>query len=300
MAISAILTHRAMSALSKRSQSVPDAPEKRKNGAMKSALATIASDPASRPERSASRYATRMPSALFSRLSLNAPRNCVANKGANRRAVMSQYECGVAWLCLLLDAPRRVVTAAHAAAVTSRSQIEPSSKGSRPYAANVTGCSTTPKMRAVARSGPWDRDLAIGDPAVEDCADDVNRCWRAWRQLRQLAVLHEQQESEERRVVVVRLAEAADHGGHFLPGGRLVSRQRLERHRERNVVPLECLPDEVILALEVAVERTLGQANRHGDVPDGGLGDPFCDEQSDCGLFDAVTRVGKSVSRHSE
>ena len=73
-----------------------------------------------------------------------------------------------------------------------------------------------------------------------------------------------------------------------------------ERHRERNVVPLECLPDEVILALEVAVERTLRQAHRQGDVPDGGFGDPFFDEQPDCGLFDALTGVGECVARHSE
>ena len=46
MPISATLTHRAMSALSYRSDSVPDAPEKRKNGAMNNALAIIASDAA--------------------------------------------------------------------------------------------------------------------------------------------------------------------------------------------------------------------------------------------------------------
>ena len=89
MPISATLTHRAMSALSKRSDSVPDAPEKRKNGAMNSALATMTSDAAFRPDCSASRNVTRMPSALFSRLSLKAPRNCVTKSGANRRAVSS-------------------------------------------------------------------------------------------------------------------------------------------------------------------------------------------------------------------
>ena len=63
------------------------------------------------------------------------------------------YECGVHGFVSCIQSRYTIVTAAQAA-VTSRSHIEPSSKGSRPYAANVTGCSTTPKMRAVAKSGP--------------------------------------------------------------------------------------------------------------------------------------------------
>ena len=47
MPISAIFTQRAMAALSMRSASVPDAPEKRKKGAMNRAPATITSDAAS-------------------------------------------------------------------------------------------------------------------------------------------------------------------------------------------------------------------------------------------------------------
>ncbi len=87
MPISAIFTQRAISALSKRSDSVPDAPENRKNGAMNSAPAAIVSVAAFIPDCSASLNVTRMPSALFSRLSLNAPRNWVTKSGANRRAV---------------------------------------------------------------------------------------------------------------------------------------------------------------------------------------------------------------------
>src|SRR5262245_11380602 len=78
-----------MSALSKRSDIVPEAPEKRKNGEMKIALAIIASLPGSSPDSLASRNATRMPSAFLSRLSLNAPRNWVTNSGPKLRAVKS-------------------------------------------------------------------------------------------------------------------------------------------------------------------------------------------------------------------
>src|SRR4051812_7815125 len=89
MPISASLTTRAILDLSIRSASVPEAPEKRKNGAMNSAPASITSDAAPRPDCSARRKVTTIPSALLSRLSLKAPRNCVTNSGAKRRAVSS-------------------------------------------------------------------------------------------------------------------------------------------------------------------------------------------------------------------
>ena len=89
MPISASFTHRAMVALSVRSASVPDAPEKRKNGVMNSPPASMTSDEAPRPDCSASRYVTKIPREALSRLSLKAPRNCVTKSGANRRAVKS-------------------------------------------------------------------------------------------------------------------------------------------------------------------------------------------------------------------
>ena len=89
MPISATFTQRAIAALSKRSASVPEAPEKRKNGAMNRPPAIITSVAASRPDCSARRKVTKIASALFSRLSLNAPRNWVTKSGANRRVVRS-------------------------------------------------------------------------------------------------------------------------------------------------------------------------------------------------------------------
>ncbi len=89
MAISASFTTRAIRDLSMRSASVPDAPEKRKNGAMKTAPASMTSEAELSPDSSARRNVTTMPMALFSRLSLKAPRNCVTKSGANRRAVKS-------------------------------------------------------------------------------------------------------------------------------------------------------------------------------------------------------------------
>ena len=48
------------------------------------------------PDWPARRNVTTMPIALFSRLSLKAPRNCVTNSGANRRAVKS-WTRAIAW-----------------------------------------------------------------------------------------------------------------------------------------------------------------------------------------------------------
>ncbi len=56
---------------------------------MKTAPANMTREAESMPDCAASRNVTTIPIALFSKLSLKAPRNCVTNSGANRRAVKS-------------------------------------------------------------------------------------------------------------------------------------------------------------------------------------------------------------------
>ena len=70
--------------------------------------------------------------------------------------------------------------------------------------------------------------------------------------------------------------------------------------RELDVVPLEELPDQLLFADEVPIERTFGDIDRAGDIADRGFGDALLDEQVDGGGFDAVAGVGESVSWHSE
>ena len=81
-------------------------------------------------------------------------------------------------------------------------------------------------------------------------------------ELAQLPVLHEEQEPKERRVLVVRLAEAANHRRDFVARARLGIGQRSEPAGELDVVALERLPHQLVFACEVAVERAFGNIDR--------------------------------------
>ena len=113
-------------------------------------------------------------------------------------------------------------------------------------------------------------------------------------------MLHEEQKAEERRVLVVRVAEAADHRRDFR--ACRVSRSASDWSCPANcdVVAFEELPHEFVFADEVAIERTFGDIDGTRDIPHGGFGHALLDKQPDGGLFDAVPRVGESMSWHSE
>src|SRR5208337_8994 len=81
-AISAAFSVLATFALSKRSANSPPRPENRKDGAMKIAPASVTSASLSEP---ASLNRMKNTIAFFRKLSLKADKNCVQNKGANRR-----------------------------------------------------------------------------------------------------------------------------------------------------------------------------------------------------------------------
>ena len=86
MNISANFTPCAMRALSKRSASSPARPERKKNGAMKTALASVISAPLLSP---ATWNRMRKTSAVLRKLSLNAAKNWHQNRGAKRLDSMS-------------------------------------------------------------------------------------------------------------------------------------------------------------------------------------------------------------------
>ena len=65
-----------------------------------------------------------------------------------------------------------------------------------------------------------------------------------------------------------------------------------------DVVLLEDLPDEVVLAGEVAVERALREVDPPGDVADGGAVDALLDEEVDGGGFDAVPGIDEAMAWH--
>ena len=111
---------RAMSDLSTRSASVPEAPENRKNGAMNSAPASITSEAAPRPDCSASRNVTTMPERALQQVVVEGAEEL---RDEERREPTGGQELDE-WRShdnvLLIQT---VVTAAHAAA-TRRSLIE--------------------------------------------------------------------------------------------------------------------------------------------------------------------------------
>ena len=95
-AISENFSRCATFALSKRSASWPPSPERKKNGAMKMAPASVISASASGPPIL---KRIRKTSAFFRKLSLNAEKNCVQKSGAKRREVirgedMTEILCG--------------------------------------------------------------------------------------------------------------------------------------------------------------------------------------------------------------
>ncbi|MCY1242938.1 hypothetical protein D9M72_559360 [compost metagenome] len=78
----------ATTALSNLSAIWPPSAEKSRNGAMKTAPASVTSDPAS---FAATVARMRKTSVFLRKLSLNAERNCVQKSGANRREVMRLF-----------------------------------------------------------------------------------------------------------------------------------------------------------------------------------------------------------------
>src|SRR5262249_21347893 len=84
-AISKTFTARAIEDFSSLSASWPAVAEKRKKGRRKSPRSSVASALGSALVRCPARNVTSVMSAVLKTLSLNAPRNCVANSGAKRR-----------------------------------------------------------------------------------------------------------------------------------------------------------------------------------------------------------------------
>ena len=70
-------------------------------------------------------------------------------------------------------------------------------------------------------------------------------------------MLDEQQELEQRGVLVMRMAEAANHRRDLAARGRLAVGQALQRRREVHIVPLEGFPHQFVFAFEVPVQRAL-------------------------------------------
>jgi len=142
------------------------------------------------------------------------------------------------------------------------------------------------------------RDFLRRHSFFDHAADGVDRRRSAGRELAQLPVLHEQEKPEERRVLIVRMTEAANHGTQLSADVALVLGERLKAVGELHVVAFERGPDELVFADEMAIERTFGDIDRSGDVPHAGFGDALFDEEANGGLLDAVACIGVSVSRH--
>src|SRR5262245_17767404 len=139
------------------------------------------------------------------------------------------------------------------------------------------------------------RNLTARDPRVHDRAHRIDRGGRAGGELSELAVLNEQQEPEQLWVLVVRYAKAPNHRGHLSVRGGLGGGERVEALGERNVVPLEQQPDQLILAVEVPIERPFRDIDRAGDVSNARLGYALLGKEPDCGSLDV--RSGAAVGR---
>ena len=111
-------------------------------------------------------------------------------------------------------------------------------------------------------------------------------------------MLGEQQEAEQRRVGVVGAAAAADDRRDLALRGPGLAGQAADLVGQGDVVLLEDLPDEIVLAGEMAIERALGELDPPGDVPDGGAVDALLDEQVDRGGFDAVPGIDEAMAWH--
>src|SRR5262249_1124912 len=114
----------------------------------------------------------------------------------------------------------------------------------------------------------------------------------------QLPVLDEEQKPEERRVLIVRVAEAANHRGQLAVRRGLGLCESLELARELHVVAFEDGPHELVLADEMSIQGTLRDIDRPGDIPHAGFSHALFDEEADRCLLDAVARVGKPMSWH--
>ena len=99
-------------------------------------------------------------------------------------------------------------------------------------------------------------------------------------------MLHEQQEVEERRVVVVRLQKAAIIAASFPRAAGSLLGESLQPAGKGEVVAFEQLPHELVLADEVAIERTFGDIDGLRDVLHGGFGHALLDEEGDGGPLD--------------
>jgi hypothetical protein len=93
-------------------------------------------------------------------------------------------------------------------------------------------------------------------PRSNHAVHGVDRCRRAGRELIELSVLHEEQEAEQRRVLIVCVTEAANHRRQLSARGRLVVRKGLEPACELDVMAFEDRPHELVFADEMAIERT--------------------------------------------
>ena len=85
-----------------------------------------------------------------------------------------------------------------------------------------------------------------------------------------------------------------------LARGRFNRGERLQLARKRRVVLLEGLPDQILLALEMPIERPFGNPDLARDVANRCFGDPPLNEKLGGGPFDALARVGEAMPRHSE
>ena len=83
----------------------------------------------------------------------------------------------------------------------------------------------------------------------EHGAHHIDRRGRARLELGELSVLHEEQELEQRRVVVMRRDRSRESSRRLcLRSRRLVRGQRLQRRAEGDIVSLECSPHEFVFA----------------------------------------------------
>ncbi len=193
--------------------------------------------------------------------------------------------------------PRQIVTAAQAA-VTRRSLIEPMRGWQPAVGGKGDRLQHDPEDECRGDIRRLVGNLFRRDAALEHRAHGVDRVRGSRRELAQLPVLHEEQKPEERRVLIVRLTEAANHRRQLSVRRRLGLCEGVEPARELHVVAFEDGPHELVLADEMAIEGTLRDIDRPGDIPHAGFGHALFDEEADGGLLDAIARVGESMSWH--
>src|SRR6185503_6046777 len=241
------------------------------------------------------RNVTTMPSALLSRLSLNAPRNWVTNSGAKRRLVRS---------CTsgerITPTPRS--DRRHCRPGGGDETVAHRSYGGRQSSVRSEGHRLKHDAEDERRReiGVLLGNLRRGDPARDHVADGVDGCRRSRGEPRELAVLHEEEKPEEPWVLIVRVAKPADHGGELAACRDLEASERLEPAGKLQVLALEDLPHEFVFADEMAIERTFRDIDGTSNIPHARLCDALLDEEPNGGLLDSFSRVWKPVSRHSK